>query len=278
MRRFLKAAAVLFAAVLFLTACSPTRSQNRTSSDLQVTFFDAGKADAILLTTENSTVLIDTGEKGFGKTILSDLEEKGIQEIDVLILTHFDQDHIGGAAKILSSIPVHTILTSNVPKDSEEYSQYLKALDQTRTEPLTVRETYEFTLDGIVYSIDPPRKTDYSDSPSNNSSLIISVTDGDTRFLFAGDAESERLEEFIESEIGTCDVLKVPHHGKEEPLLEELLKSVKPSYAVITSSEEEMESEEVTGLLRDYGIKTLLTRKGTVIFRCDGTDLSVLQE
>ena len=65
---------------------------------LEVTVLDAGKADAILLTTPDSAVLIDCGEKGFGDEILGELAARGIGRLDVLIVTHFDQDHVGGAA------------------------------------------------------------------------------------------------------------------------------------------------------------------------------------
>ena len=54
---------------------------------LEVTLFDAGKADAILLTTPNSAVLIDCGKKDFGRTILDELAARGIERIDVLILS-----------------------------------------------------------------------------------------------------------------------------------------------------------------------------------------------
>ena len=149
MRRAAKAAAALLALALLLTACALPAAEpasDAAPTALEAYFFDAGKADAILLTTANSAVLIDTGEQGFGKTILARLEEMGVRQLDVLIVTHFDQDHVGGAAKVLNSIPVGTVLQSNQPKDSEEYEKYAAALSKAGIEPVTVRETYEFNL------------------------------------------------------------------------------------------------------------------------------------
>lgn len=278
--------AILLSALLLIPipACSsdtetvPEEQPPSEATDLEVHFFDAGKADAFLLTTENGTVLIDAGEKGFGKTILAYLEEWGIERIDCLIITHFDQDHVGGAAKVINNISIGTVLQSNRPKDSEEYEKYSKALGNARLEPLTVQETYEFVLDGVTYTVDPPHQTKYASDSSNNSSLIVTVQNGRDRFLFTGDAQTERLSELLDEEIGSCDVLKIPHHGKDEPLLENLIELTSPAFAVITSSAEEPESEAVVALLEQAGIRVLLTREGAVTFRSSGTSVSLCSE
>lgn len=277
-RKFRKIAVSFLTAVLLLTALTAAGtvipSKKDTAEDLEVHFFEAGAADAILLTTESSAVLIDAGEDGFGETILEYLGEKGIAQIDYLIITHFDQDHVGGAADVLEGISVGTVLQSNQPKDSDEYENYEAALNNTGIKAVTVRETYTFVLDGVSYSIDPPRQTEYDEDKSNNSSLIISVANGDNRFLFAGDAQTQRLEEFLETNSVTYDVLKMPHHGRDEPLLDALLSSVKPSLAIITSSDDEPESEAVVRSLEDLGICVLLTREGAITLQSDGSDIS----
>ena len=267
--------ALLLALTLLLTACTSSDAKkapedDAEATDLTVHFFDAGKADAILLTTANGAALIDAGEKGFGKTILAYLEEQGIEKLDYLIITHFDQDHVGGAAKVINNIAVGTVLQSNQPKDSEEYEKYVKALTSAGIEPVTVRESYNFVLDGVAYSIDPPRQAEYSDDSSNNSSLIVTVTNGENRFLFTGDAQTERLAEFLDGNDTTFDVLKIPHHGKDEPLMQALIESTQPSYAVITSSDDEPESDAVVAALEKADVTVLLTRQGAVTFRSDG--------
>ena len=242
---------------------------------LSVYCFDAGKADAFLLRTENSAVLIDAGEKGFGKTILVWLEEQGVTRLDAMIISHFDQDHVGGAARIINRFPVDLILQNNSPKDSDEYEKYVKAVNNASIEPVTVRETYTFALDGVSYTVDPPKLSKYRDDTSNNTSLIVSVDNGANRFLFMGDARSERIEEFLSRDSGTCDVLKVPHHGKEEPLMAELLQAVSPAYAVITSSEEEPEDPGIVETLKQAGVEVYLTRNGPVLMESGETGLKI---
>ena len=284
MKRARRLPVFLLTAVLLLAGCGASSGTEaageeiNAAEDLEVHFFDAGSADAILLSTENSAVLIDTGEKGMGKTILAYFADKGVDRIDCLIVTHFDKDHVGGAAKVLNGIPVGTVLQSNQPRDSEEYENYVEAMTDAGIEPVTVRETYTFALDGVSYTVDPPRLSEYTEDSSNNSSLIVSVQNGENRFLFAGDAQTRRLEEFLNGSAADCDVLKVPHHGREEPLLGTLLASARPEYAVITSSEEEPEDEAVIETLEKSGANVLLTRQGAVTIRSDGTDLAVRQE
>lgn len=267
----------LLAVVVLLCSmggCAGAEKTRDAGTALEVYCFAAGKADALLLTTENAAVLIDCGEKGFGKTILAELEARGIDHIDYLIVTHFDQDHVGGAAKVIRSISVGTVLQSDCPKDSSEYENYVEALADAGYEPVTVRETYEFTLDGVRFSVDPPRQTDYAEDDSNNSSLIVTVYNGDNTLLFLGDAQTERLAEFLDANPGTCDFVKIPHHGGEEALMDELLAAVQPAYAVITCSEEEPEADAVAAALDAAGVKTYLTRVAAVYVTSDGTQVT----
>lgn len=273
------------ASVLVLAACSsdggnetePVSTEQIPYEDvsLNVYFFNAGKADAMLITTGGGAVIVDAGEKGFGKTVVSFLEEKGIDGIDYFVITHFDKDHVGGAAKIIKSVPVSNVLQSNYPKSSTEYENYTEALGEAGLTPHTVSETYEFELDGVSFSIDPPAKK-YTDDPSNNSSLIMTVKCGERTLLFTGDAESDRLEEFIGKGLASkCDFIKMPHHGRWDDELKDLVSLTRPAYAVITSSDDEPEDEKTVTLLDSFGVKTFYTRTAPVTLTCDGRTVGV---
>ena len=250
-------------------------TETRSDTDLTVLRFQAGCADAFLLTTPNGAVLIDCGEKGFGRTILAELEARGIKQLDCMIITHFDQDHVGGAARIINNFPVARILQSNSPKDSEEYEKYVKAVKTAGIEPETVRENLTFVIDGVSYTVNPPKKSQYNSDSSNNSSLIISVENGQNRLLFTGDAEDERLEEFLAvGDWGTYDFLKMPHHGRWHEALLLLVEATSPRYALITSSDDEPEDEDTLELLESFGAETFLTRSGAVLLRSDGVTLT----
>ncbi len=243
---------------------------------LSVYFFDAGKADAILLTTENGTVLIDSGEKGFGDEIVSYLASAGIDSLDYLIITHFDKDHVGGAAKVIGSVRVGKVLQSNHVKDSTAYDKYVEALSGAAITPETVRTALDFELDGVRYSVDPPAEEEYANDPSNNSSLIVTVTYGKKILLFAGDAENDRMAEFIDKGLARdCDFMKIPHHGRWDKNLADLIGKTRPEYAVITSSDDEPEDEKTVELLKSSGVSTFYTRISPVKLVCDGKSLTV---
>ena len=266
--RTLRCAALCLLAVLLFCGAASAREPA-----LAVYFFDAGKADAILLTTENSAVLIDAGGKGFGKEILSYCAENGIEKLDYLIVTHFDKDHVGGAARVINQLPVGQVLQSNCPQNSDECENYREALRKAGLEPVTVREELRFTLDDVIFTVDPPRLEIYAKDPSNNSSLIVSVSCGVCRLLFTGDAENARLSEWLAGNPGEYDLVKMPHHGNWQRTLEPLLEETHPSLAVITSSLEKPESAKTLELLECLSVRTLLTREGPVLLRCDGNSL-----
>lgn len=125
----------------------------------------------------------------------------------------------------------------------------------------------------LVYVVNPPRKNAYQKDSSNNSSLIVSVYNGENSFLFTGDAQTERLSELLDSGCARYDLLKLPHHGQEDERLETLLQAVQPGFAVITSSDEEPESEAVLALLNEYEADVFLTRVAPIVITSDGKTL-----
>ncbi len=260
-----------------LTTAAPAQSIPTVTDPLNVYCFQAGKADAFLFWNDAGAILLDTGEQGFGKTILAKLEELGIEQLDCLILTHFDKDHVGGARKILNTVPVGTVLQSNCPKEgADAYENYLQALAENGVQPVTLRQSTTLTLGDAVFVVNPPASERYAEDESNNSSLIVTVENGADRLLFLGDAMTERLEEYLATNPGPADFMKVAHHGREEPLLGELLAEVQPRFAVITSSEEEPEDAGVVAMLENAGTEVFLTRQGAVDLRSTGSGVTAV--
>ena len=270
-----KLLALSLALLLFLTLLPGC---GKSPEGMELYFFAAGKADAILITAPGAAVMVDTGEKGLGKEILDYLEEKGIGKLDALILTHFDKDHVGGAAKLLSGIPIDRVIQSNVPRDSGEYRDYVRALERAGLEAETPREPLTLSLGDLEIMVDPPKQEEYEKDPSNNSSLIVSVRYGDTSALLTGDAEEERLAEWLEQEPGHYDLIKMPHHGSWEQPLSQLLALTEPQYAVLTDSEREPAAEKTIALLTSFRAETFSTKDGALLFRSDGEGLKFIRQ
>ena len=263
----------LFMILVTVSLCSCARTPEKVGG-LEVYCFSAGKADAFLLSTKESAVLIDTGLNGFGAEVLGVMKEKGISKLDCMIITHFDKDHVGGASEIINGCAVENVLQSNYEKNSDEYRKYVKALSEKKLEANTLREKYVFTLDEAEYTVVPPEEEVYEKNPSNNSSLIVSVKYGRNSFLFMGDAQKQRVKEFINQNTKTYDFIKVPHHGKWQGKLDDLFAVTKPTYAVITSSDTDREDVMTLDVLKRAGTKTFLTRLEPVLVKRDGKKIT----
>ncbi len=257
---------------LIMTSCSNTVENNNFS----IYFFNAGKADSCVISDGEHNIMIDTGESTLTADILSYFSQNKITKLDCLIITHFDKDHVGSASAIIENIAVDTVFQSNVPKDSEYYTAYLNALEKKDITPTTVSGNYDLTLGEMTIQINGSQ-TVYEKNESNNSSLITSLFYGDTSFIFMGDAQNDRLKDFIAQNSNTYDFVKIPYHGNYQKQLDNLLKSINPQYAVITSSKEEPEEESMTDLLDEMGIKYYLTRAGDITVTSDKTNITVTQ-
>lgn len=274
MRRLWRRLAAGLLCVCLLAGCTPTQMQ--TLPELTVTVADIGKADAILIRTEGHAVLIDTGEAENGDEVCAMLEEQGVIRLDYLILTHLDKDHIGGAAQVLAQVEVDEILQSFNDETSEEYAAYQTACQQAGLQPQRPRTATALTVGEAVLTVIPPKNEQYEQD--NDYSLMIEMTYGERRFLFAGDAEKERLAEYLNTRPEQADLVKMPHHGRAEDNTALFVEAVSPDHAVITCSKKNPPDDKVLTVLEQAGADIFLTANGTVTAVTDGTDLKISQQ
>ena len=273
-----KAAAVITAALaMTITGTSCTGDKEPVNvGELEVTFFDVGKADSIVLRSENATVVIDCGERGDGKDIVSYLEDNDVTAVDYLIITHYDKDHVGGAAKVINKMDVKNVLAPDYEEGSDEMSKYKKALDAKNITPQLLTSDMSFRLDDSDFTVLAPKKTDYGENNDNDFSLITKVTHGNNTLLFTGDAMEQRLDEVMD--IGKCTLLKVPYHGRKLDNIEEFLNAVSPKCAVVCTSQSEF-SSQVQNILLKRSIPTYSTCfNGRITALSDGNEIKITTE
>lgn len=262
--------------LLFLCGCRPEEKDVLTVSLLKV-----GKADAIIAQLGAQTIVIDAGEEEDGAEVVGFLEKQGILKVDILIITHFDKDHVGGADTLVEEMQIGTVFLPDYEGDGTEYFDFMNALESKGITPQRLTQPVEFAWGDAVVLVEPPQ----SDTPDpngkemdNNFSLITTITYGEKRFLFTGDAEKSRLREWLAGEtVADCDFLKVPHHGVYNKALEELLAAVTPEYAVICSSQKNPAEQKTLEVLEQYHVRTIQTKDGNVTVVCDGERLEVSQ-
>lgn len=247
---------------------------------LTVVFPKVGSADAAVLMTSSATVVIDTGEDGDGDKVLDILKDHHRDTVDLLVISHYDKDHVGGAAEILEKVTVSRVIGSTSPKVSDETAAYYAALlDKGLTEEV-LDESCSLSLDGMELTILPPGQAEYDSDQSNNSSTVVRLQYGDTSFFFAGDSMNERVAELVpELEDDVFDLIKIPHHGRDADTTTSLLPCLKPgAAAIITSSKKEPENQDVLNMLQGSGVSAYLTRNGTITVVSDGHTLQIEQD
>lgn len=268
---------LLFGCMLFLlSGCGKQTQENQ---GIRITFFDVGKGDAILIETDEHSVLIDSGYDDTAGVILNYLVKQNVQRLDYMILTHFDKDHVGGADWILETVEVGEVLQPDYESGAKQYLQYQETMKDKEKQAYLVTQTERFSFDGVDFLVYPPQQEEYEEE-DNDFSLVVSMTYGSRSFLFAGDCERERLKELLrQTEFSLShDVLKVPHHGKKEKNTEEFLRAVSPTIAVFTCPEEMAIEEDISEVLEEMGTLSYLTGEGTVTCLCDGNVLQMMQD
>ncbi|MBQ7718625.1 MAG: MBL fold metallo-hydrolase [Clostridia bacterium] len=244
--------------------------------EFEFTVMKAGQADAIILKTQTKSVIIDLGEKDDGDEISEFLKEENISEVDYIFITHYDKDHVGGFPEVMENITAKNIIVPDYEGTSDEYQELVKTVSEKNLTVTRLSEDTSLVIDDVLFEVSVPKKQFYAQG-DNDYSLVISVTHGENTFLFAGDAEKERLSEVL-SEFGRqYDFLKVPHHGKHNGNTKRLINTVKPEYAVITDSEKNPASEKTISLLQSQGTEFYSTKDGNVSVVSDGKKILVKQ-
>jgi competence protein ComEC len=253
---------------------------------LEVTAIDVGQGDSLLIVSpEGRTMLIDAGgsigpvhsEFDFGEDVVAPyLWWRGLDRLDVAVLTHAHGDHIGGLARVLEDFHPAELWVGVNPKTPALTRLYQAAA----TNHVMVRQhTAGEYLDWggtTVRVLSPPRDWQTRPEPKNDDSLTLLIVYEKTGVLLAGDLE-KKMERFIAGESPRADLLKVAHHGSATSTTPELLAAVQPRFAVISAGYRNSFGHPRRPVLerlqqsraRTYRTDTL----GAITFLLDGTNV-----
>lgn len=221
-------------------------------------------------------MLIDTGDSDQGTKIQLYLTKQGVENLDYLVLTHPDADHIGGAPVIITKFGIGQLFLSNYEKDNKTTQKVRDAMQYKGLTASDCQVGDTYTLGNASFTILAPVK-EYADS--NNASIVIMVQNGNNRFLFTGDCEAEAEADLIASGADlSADVYLAGHHGSDTASSQAFMDAVSPSYAVISCGEGNSYGHphaEVLNRFRSMGIQVFRTdEQGSVIAESDGTGIT----
>ncbi len=260
MKRYL----IILITLLFLLGCACSSDESASAHTLELYAFSVGKADALLVKAPDAAIMIDTGENGDGDELVLRLSQLGVEKLDLLILTHYDKDHIGGADTIIKNVPINRVILPDYEKESKQYTQLVAALKQSGAEITYLKQDLALKygdLDVSIWISPVP----FDGKSDNDQSLITKLLFDGKAYLFMGDAEEEELKKLIYSERNlTCDVLKLPHHGVYDEQYFALMTTSLPSYVIICDSQKNPADAQTLETLGFFDPIVLQTKNGEV--------------
>ncbi|MFA6285711.1 MAG: ComEC/Rec2 family competence protein [Parcubacteria group bacterium] len=245
------------------------------AKSLQVVFLDVGQGDSILIQKGMKQILIDGGSNG--KTELAELGKYlpySDDEIELVIATHPDRDHIGGLVDVARNFKIGKVIATAAEKDTAVFKEWKDIREYNRIETLGAIKGDEINFYGSkIRIISPGSSVDAAAGDANNKSVVTRFDFGDNSFLFTGDIEAPAEKEILASgENVDVDFLKVAHHGSKYSSSEEFLDAASPETAVISVGADNSYGhphEETLEKLRSRNINILRTdEKGDIKFEC----------
>lgn len=186
--------------------------------ELEATFLDVGRGDAIFIRSPNGcNILIDGGPPFAGRScVLPFLQYKGIDRIDLLIITHSDSDHIGGLVDVLLSLDVKRVFYNGQSSPSLTYKEFKRVVKENGIILEELKMGDRILMKDLSLFVLSPPKDAFSDD--NNNSIVLKLYFKNLSFLLLGDIENEAISFISEvyKEGLSSTILKAPHHGRKE--------------------------------------------------------------
>ncbi|HLM84464.1 MAG TPA: ComEC/Rec2 family competence protein [Candidatus Bathyarchaeia archaeon] len=242
---------------------------------LEVVFLDVGQGDSILIQKGTKQILIDGGPNG-----KKELAELGKylpyfdREVDLIIATHPDRDHIAGLIDVARNYKIGRVIATGAEKDTSVFKEWKDILNYNKTEVLEAMRGDEFGFGGSKFRIIfPDSPVDAAAGDANNESIVTRMDFGESSFLFTGDIESPAEKEILAiGENIDVEYLKVAHHGSKYSSSDDFLNAASPAEAIISVGANNPYGHPAAETLQKFRIrntKILRTNEsGDIVFIC----------
>lgn len=224
-----------------------TYTSNISPNAVKIDILDVGQGLAVVARTKNHTLIYDTGAmspSGFnmGDAVITPfLITNKVREIDVIIISHGDNDHIGGLEAILKNFTVNKIISSTPNKISRK-SEICYA-------------GQKWSWDNINFEILSPEKN--SKLKGNNASCVLKISNKNTSILLTGDIEKKAEKILLTNENIKADVMLIPHHGSKTSSSEDFILAVSPKIAISSAGYKNQFKHPAELVLKRYKNKSI---------------------
>lgn len=261
-------------------------------SGLEVTFFDVGNADAVILRFPNGrSLVVDTGAGNVltdhgSRVLIPYLRSRHVRSLDAIVVTHADNDHSGGLASLLRGVHTGRLVTGGCESSGITWNQAMGVADSLGIPRRVVAAGDTLFLDPTVrvYVLSPERITQACEN-DNDQSIVLSVVYGSTRFLLMGDAGTRVEEQLVRryGELLKSDVIKAGHHGSRTSSSSLFVRHIVSNHSkrplVVMSAAAQgkrgLPDDEVLTRWKNAGANVWITgRHGALTLRSDGNRIT----
>ena len=222
--------AAVCAAGVGIASFWPSSRVSHIPPDWEVIQCDVGQGNALLARSRDETVLIDTGPEGGG--IEKCLRGAGVQSLDLLIISHFDADHVRALAQVLETVAVQKAWVST-NLDPEYNSKWALGLLEANGVTITSAHAGD-QFSGWISVVHPSRPSQAVDA-SNLDSLVVFLETERFKVLDLADVPSE-VQDSLAGRVPPADVVVVAHHGAASQS-EKLAHALRPQISLISVGE-----------------------------------------
>jgi len=241
--------------LLFLMPLLFPITTNLKSGEFKFSLLDVGQGLSAVIQTRQNTLVYDAGAKfsehfNIGDAVIKPyLREKGITQLSMLMISHGDNDHIGGAYALIEQFKIGRILSSVPEKLSISHAERCHA-------------GQKWLWDDIVFEVLHPSLE--SDFTGNNASCVLKISSQQGSVLLTGDIEQSAEKRLINNmpEQIKVDILLAPHHGSKTSSSNEFITTIAPDYAVISAGYRNrfgFPKQDIMTRYEVHGVETLVT-------------------
>jgi competence protein ComEC len=210
---------------------------------LKVVFLDVGQGDAIFIETPNGQrVLIDSGANGSVVRQLSRFIPFYSREINLLIATHSDSDHVGGVPEIIKRFNINWFGKNSIVDSDSLNTEIQKTLDNKKVNQIILNTGDKIIIDkenNIYLEVLWPT-SDIKTDDNNDNSIIVRLVYNQIAIMLTGDASIE-VEKVLIKSLGDnliSNILKAGHHGSKTSTSNEFLHATNPDFVIISADKE----------------------------------------
>lgn len=270
---------VISVVLTFAIAVSNVFIVNASTQQLEVHYIDVGQGEAIYIELPDGTdILIDAGKTSSGSTVVNYLKNQDSNiEIDFLIASHPDADHVGGMQSVFKDLKVKNFYyPMDAPSTTKTWTNVLNLAKGEGCNIMNATSNTVLNIGGAIIKFIQPNKDYRTD---NEDSIVTYLDYKEAEFLFTGDIEENVENDMVMGgELPDVDFVSIPHHGSNKSSTLNFLKAINPEHAIISVGKNSYghPTSEVLSRLNSIGANVYRTDLlGNIVIKTNGQTATI---